>query len=429
MRYFRARGALAFSCVVVSAACSSGGESGGAAGASGTSAISGAGAAAVSGGNGGLTNVGAAAGAGAAALAGSAATGGSANNGGGGSAGGASGSGGNAGGSGSPSGGQGGASAPGPSGLPVPPGPGNVPKPAAATANLKVIPWAGFAAAASYTFDDSQPSQFEHWPELKATGARVTYFITTANNAIAGYDATLKEVAATGGELGNHTVTHCNYNLTNCAGPKPLPTIAEEIDGCTDYLKTKLGQPDTLTIAYPYGDAAYETDSKTRFFLGRGVGGGLVGGGPDDKTDPFNLPIVAAGGGESADVFSGHIDDARTQKKWVIFLFHSLGPTTATWYATVDIGSVTGSIAHAKSLPDVWLDTMANVGAYWLAAKLVQGAGPTWTWKLPAHYPVGKYLRVMVDGGTLSQAGQALKWDPHGYYEVALDAGMLTWAP
>ena len=41
----------------------------------------------------------------------------------------------------------------------------------------------------------------------------------------------------------------------------------------------------------------------------------------------------------------------------------------------------------------------------------------------------GHFLRVTVDGGTLSQNGQALVWDGHGYYEVALDAGTLTWAP
>jgi hypothetical protein len=43
--------------------------------------------------------------------------------------------------------------------------------------------------------------------------------------------------------------------------------------------------------------------------------------------------------------------------------------------------------------------------------------------------PPGKYLRVKVDGGTLTQAGQTLAWDEHGYYEVALDAGSLTLSP
>jgi hypothetical protein len=48
---------------------------------------------------------------------------------------------------------------------------------------------------------------------------------------------------------------------------------------------------------------------------------------------------------------------------------------------------------------------------------------------LPAHFPPGKYLRVNVTGGTLTQKGAPLPWDPHGYYEVALDAGALTLAP
>jgi hypothetical protein len=42
--------------------------------------------------------------------------------------------------------------------------------------NLRVLPWAGFKAALSYTFDDSQPSQMEHWPKLKAAAQPVHNF-------------------------------------------------------------------------------------------------------------------------------------------------------------------------------------------------------------------------------------------------------------
>ena len=59
-------------------------------------------------------------------------------------------------------------------------------------------------------------SQFEHWPELKAAGAPLSYFITTSANYITDYDKILKEVLAAGGELGNHTVNHCNFDLTGC---------------------------------------------------------------------------------------------------------------------------------------------------------------------------------------------------------------------
>jgi len=82
------------------------------------------------------------------------------------------------------------------------------------------------------------------------------------------------------------------------------------------------------------------------------------------------------------------------------------------------------------------MGTVVDVAAYWIGQKLLLASKPaesagatTWTWKLPAGFPPGKYLRVRVDGGTLSQAGAPLAWDEHGYYEVALDVGSLTLAP
>ena len=48
---------------------------------------------------------------------------------------------------------------------------------------------------------------------------------------------------------------------------------------------------------------------------------------------------------------------------------------------------------------------------------------------MPDHFPPGKYLRVTVAEGTLTQGGQTLTWDDHGYYEIALDAGSVTLGP
>jgi hypothetical protein len=93
-------------------------------------------------------------------------------------------------------------------------------------------------------------------------------------------------------------------------------------------------------------------------------------------------------------------------------------------------------VQYAKSLGDMWIDSVVNVGAYWVAQRMfaavtpsTEGDATTWAWTLPEHFPSGKYLRVVVDGGTLSQAGVPLTWDPHGYYEIALDPGSLTLAP
>jgi hypothetical protein len=320
--------------------------------------------------------------------------------------------------------------------LPAPPGPGDLPAPNGTSANLRVLSWAGFGAAISYTFDDTQPSQIDHWSELKAAGIRMTFYANPPGNWYSGYDATWKEAIAQGSEMGNHTISHCRADLTGCNNSKPpqYSTVDDEIDQCSLYLTTKLGQSGVWTFAHPFGDNGYKPYMPDRFILARGVGSGVITA--SGSTDPFNLPVIAAGGGEAASVFNGRIDTARAQSGWIIFLFHSILPTSNNWYAGVDIASVTGSMAYAKAFGDVWLDSVVNIGAYWLGQRAFLAKTPvatadstTWTWSLPACFPPGRTLRVTVDGGKLSQGGPPLAWNGHGYYEVALDAGTLTWTP
>jgi hypothetical protein len=185
-------------------------------------------------------------------------------------------------------------------------------------------------------------------------------------------------------------------------------------------------------MAYPFGDSGYEALAKDRFFLARGVSGGTVE--PGRATDPWNLPIFGAQGGEDTAAFVNRIDAARAEGSWLIFLFHSLAPNSEAWYAPVDVANITASIEHAKSAGDTWIDTVANVGAYWIGQRLIEAATPsssssgqTWAWTVPSNFPPGRFVRVVVDGGELSQRGSVLAWDGHGYYEVALDTGELTW--
>jgi len=305
-----------------------------------------------------------------------------------------------------------------------------VPQPTGSAANLKVVPWAGFAAAATYTFDDSSPSQVDHFSEIDAAGVPVTFYLTTGNSWYAGYEATWKSALAAGHELANHTVHHCNFN--QACGGAAAGSAAAEIDDATSYIEGTLGAPNVWTMAYPFGDTGYASLARDRFFISRGVSGGTVK--PGDATDPWALPTFGAQGGEDTSVFVDRIDAARAEGSWLIFLFHSLAPNGEAWYAPVDVANVTASIGHAKSAGDTWIDTVANVGAYWLGERLIEGAtsstsssGQTWTWSMPKGFPPGKYVRVTVDGGELSQQGSVLPWNGHGYYEVALDTGELTW--
>ena len=334
------------------------------------------------------------------------------------------------------SGGGGGGGPPGPSGLPTPPGPDAVERPTGTPGNLKVVNWAGFKSAVTYTYDDAQPSQVEHYAQLQATGVRQTFYITSSSStSSSAFDATFRQAVQDGHEMGNHTVRHCRADLTSCSNTSSTPvSVDAELDDCNSYIADHFGQSAVWTAASPYGDTGWDNPGMSRFFLNRGVGSGTIA--PNDSSDPFNLPCHAAVEGETAAMFNAAIDSGHTAGRWLIFLIHTISPTSQSWYAPIDVSVITDSVAHAKSLGDVWIDSAVNVGAYWRGQKIVSAASPTtagadqtWTWTLPANFPPGRSLRVTVDGGTPSQNGTALTWDPHGYYEIALDAKSLTLSP
>jgi hypothetical protein len=309
--------------------------------------------------------------------------------------------------------------------LPTPPGHA-VPKPAGPVGNLKVLNWAGFHAAITYTFDDSIPSQIANYPKLQATGVRMTLFLVGASD---GNSPVWAQAAKDGHELGNHTEHHCHADATGCAWGTYAGSLEAEYDLCTSHIEQTYGVSNVWTTASPYGDKGYDKVAKTRFFLNRGVQGGQVA--PNDNSDPNDLPTYAASAGKTASTFNAFIDSAHSSGNWQIFLFHSLGGDGG--YAPVNVADVIASIDHAKSTGDIWIDTFVNVGAYWAGQKAVTNAISTKsgkdtliTWKLPDHFPPGKYLRVTVTGGTLTQAGSVLPWNDAGYYEVALDPSSLT---
>jgi peptidoglycan/xylan/chitin deacetylase (PgdA/CDA1 family) len=313
---------------------------------------------------------------------------------------------------------------------PAAPPTSDVPQPSGAvtSANLRVLPWAGFTAAITYTLDDTQPSQTEHWPELQAAGVPMTFFANPSANWQSGYDAAWTAVAAAGSEIGNHTWSHCHPNLTGCTNP--LATAEDEIDKTTTYITTHFGVPAVYSFASPFGDSGWNTYAAPRLLAGRGVSGGLVPA--SGQSDWYNLPVIAVSAGQTAKDFDASIDSAHSQGRWGIFLIHSLLPTSNNWYAGVEISDITASIGYAQSLGDVWIDSFVEVSAYARAQQMFEKLTPaenTWTWTLPEHFPPGKVLRVTVDGGTLSQSGAPLTWDAHGYYEVALDVGTLRWDP
>ena len=304
-------------------------------------------------------------------------------------------------------------------------------RPTGEPGNLEVLDWAGFDGAVTYTYDDGQPSNLEHYSALAATEMNMTFYLTSNVN-FDGYEGGWTLAAQDGHELGNHTVSHPYADMSDSSFGEPAADPAAEIEGCSRYIIDNLGQEDVWTMAAPFGDTGWSEPAKqSDLFLNRGVGGGAVA--PNDDTDPYNLPCYMAQEGDTAGTFTDLIDNARDNGEWQIFLFHTIAPTDEVWYAPVDVDAIIDSIEHAKSTGDVWIDTLATVGAYWRGQQILESADVTesdgetvWSWTLSESFPAGRHVRVTVDGGTLSQNGTELEWNSHGYYEVALDEESLT---
>ena len=309
----------------------------------------------------------------------------------------------------------------GPSGLPVPPGGGGVPRPNGAPGNLTVLDWAGFTAAVSYTFDDTNSSQIQHYRELQALGVPMTFYLITNKTAELS-DAVWPQAVKDGHELGSHSRSH-RHTGTDA-----------DLDAADADLRQRFGIT-VYTMASPYGDSSYPPLATKRYLINRGVVNGAMA--PGDDTNPFNIFCYVPPTNAAAGAFNAEVDAARGARGWKTVLVHGFTGGTDGAYQPVSIGEFVAAVSYARSLGDVWIDSVVSIGAYWRAQKMFSGISPTsagnsktWTWTLPAHFPPGKVLRVRIDGGTLTQpGGRTLAWDDHGYYEVALDAGSVTLSP
>jgi hypothetical protein len=310
--------------------------------------------------------------------------------------------------------------------LPIPPGTGTVAKPSGAAGGLSVLNWAGFKAAVSYNFDDANSSQISNYAALEALGVHYTFYLWGAR--IAGSKAAWVQATSDGHEMGNHTQDHSDSTLTAGNGQS-------DVDQCDSTINSNLNVT-AYTFAEPNGTAGWEAPAMMHHFLSRGVSNGLMMPGDETSTPPNNLHCFIPNTSAPTSDFNAQIDGARSGGGWRVILVHGFTGGTDGAYQPVDIGQYTAGVKYAETFPDLWIDTMVMVGAYWrgqnafkAATMTPSGSNTTYTWTLPPNFPPGKYLRMTVTGGTLSQNGTNLEWDANGYYEVPLDPGTLTLGP
>jgi peptidoglycan/xylan/chitin deacetylase (PgdA/CDA1 family) len=307
------------------------------------------------------------------------------------------------------------------SALPVPPTTG-VAQPAGTPGNLRVIDWAGFTGAISYTFDDSNSSQIQNYAALNNLGVPFTFYLQTGKVADSS-NPVWAQAVADGHELGNHTQSHQSTGAN----------IGADTDAATQFIESRFNVT-VYTMAAPNGSPDYAAIAQTRFLINRGVNDQLIR--PNDNTNPFDLPCFIPLNDAPVGPFNAKVDAVRANRAWQTVLVHGFNGGTDGAFQSGDLSVFLAAVNYAKSFPDVWIDTLLEVAAYWRAQQTlsdvtptVDGAETTWTWTLPDHFPPGRFVRVVVDGGRLTQGGATIAWDDHGYYEVALDDGELTLAP
>jgi peptidoglycan/xylan/chitin deacetylase (PgdA/CDA1 family) len=309
--------------------------------------------------------------------------------------------------------------------LPLPPGNGGQPEPSGLPGGLKVIDWAGFRSAVSYTFDDTNQTQIDHFDELMNLGVKFTwYFITGGGSGTRLQNPVWDRAFAAGHEVANHTRSHLNTGS---------PNLAQDTDDGEADVERRFNTT-VFTMAAPFGAADYVNIASSRYLINRGVNGGQIA--PDDATNPFSIPTFIPNQGAAASAFDNLVDQGRNNGTWHTVLVHGFLPQINGEFQPVDIGQFVQAVNYAKGFGDVWIDTVVEVGAYWIAQRVFDRVTPTtngdtttWAWTLPDHFPPNKFLRVTADGGTLTQDGAQLPWNDHGFYEVALDKGSLTLSP
>jgi peptidoglycan/xylan/chitin deacetylase (PgdA/CDA1 family) len=301
-----------------------------------------------------------------------------------------------------------------------------VPQPSATAGNLQVLNWAGFKAAVSYNFDDANSSQTDNYSQLKALGVPFTFYLI--GNKIT--KSTWAPIFADGHEFANHTQDHNTVSQSNVDTGKA--TILSNFPSAK--VTTFAAPNGWITQGASAGTPGYGQYAQPEYFIVRGVSDGLMK--PGNETTPSwgNVYCYIPPMGAATSNFNTEVDGAYSGGGWRVILVHGFVGGSDSAYQPVPLQNYIDGINYTKTTyPDMWIGTMDAVGAYWrgqnafnAAAKTMSGTSTTWTWTLPSNFPTGKYLRVTVDGGTLTQDGQTLAWDSHGYYEIALDVGSLT---
>jgi len=184
----------------------------------------------------------------------------------------------------------------------------------------------------SFCFDDAPESAaLAGAGILEDRGLSGTYFISMGLAGRTGpmgpnADAALiGRLLVAGHEIGCHTFSHIN------CGEAPPEVLADEVDQNLQALQ-RLGAPEPVTFAYPYGEVSARAKAAfgRRFGLSRALHHGLIGQGSDLN----QAPAVGIEGPSGEAVARHWLERALAECGWLILYTHDVQPNPSPWGCT-----------------------------------------------------------------------------------------------
>jgi len=232
--------------------------------------------------------------------------------------------------------------------------------------------WKNKKCAVVLTYDDALNVHLSNAiPALDSLGLKGTFYISDYFGGLNSQLTRWRSAAASGHELGNHTVYHpCAGNLPGREFVKPeydlnnytIKRMTDEIRTMNTLLKAIDGKT-KRTFAYPcgdtkIGDSSYLEQLRNDFTGARGVSAAMPG---LEQVDLYNINCYVING-QSGDELIALIKQAMANHSLLVFLFHGVGGEH----------SLNVSLeAHSRLLhflkqneKDIWIAPMVEVAGY-----------------------------------------------------------------
>jgi|GEM_PF-1378734 len=292
---------------------------------------------------------------------------------------------------------------------------------------FQVVPWNGYKAALSLTYDDGDPIHLDLViPEMEKRNLRGTFYLITGK--LDRLDEWKKAFLA-GQEIGNHTVTHRHATELTPADEK------NEVEQAKATLEKLTGSP-VVTFAYPFVEESpgikkwVEVDN----FIARGGFGSTYYLTPDMNPDWYDIPGQATMTMYAYETYKNWVDQDLASGAWTVMMIHAI--EGSNWYQPIPKKTYLRFLDYlVQNNKDLWIAPFREVGGYWRAEKVLEQAEPvkngtqtTIKWEMPVNFSAGVVLKIKIAGTGLSvfQEGQEVKPLAESVYPISFDAKELT---